>query len=252
VSGAAQTASVLPQSSPPSVNDVESVQLDAIDWTGRLEELRAWVAEFSAWQEWSDEWLNKREPGWFGARARRQKPDPPVWLDAECSQVIEAEGVLLQGCDLIDIWKDPNSARLRDRQVTTRLQRESPTNTRWWEHVHLDLFWPMTQLGTSAYGVVGTHVTMEVTDRFQIFVAPGAMLMNLPTKTGARRWTPATDWGFSFRIVDFQIPGYERLASLHVNVAKAWILAGSEGFARSSIDLAGFSITFAKNPPPAQ
>jgi hypothetical protein len=233
--------------------DLTLVGPDPFDWEERFAELRKWVTEFTEWREWSERWSNRREPGWFGARSRRQRPDPPSWLDHECRQAIESGSVLQQACDLLAVWKDDRAtAQIRQQRVATVTEREDPRKTKWWEHVHFDLLWPMTQLRVSAYGVVGMHATINVTQRFQIFVAPGAMLMNLPTSRGTRAWTPAADWGFSYRLVDFRFPGSIRQASLHLNVATAWVFAGPEGLGRTSIDLAGFSITFARNPTPAQ
>jgi len=219
-----------------------------VDWVVRYEELERWVHGFTAWQEWSEQWLNRRQPGWFGTQSRRARPDPPSWLDAECQVFIEAEGLFQRACELLAIWKDPDVADARRERADAQLQREAPTKTKWWEHVHLDVLWPMTQLGASTYGVVGTHVTMEMSDRLQIFVAPGVMLMNLPAERG-RKWTPAADWGISYRLFEFKAPGFGRRARLHVNVAKAWIFAGPKSIARTSVDLAGFSLTFAPNTP---
>jgi hypothetical protein len=229
---------------------VESPIVPAVvvaEWERRLVELDQWMRDFIAWQRWSEQWRGKREPGWFGARARRQKPDPPPWLARECRDVVERDDLLAEACALLSAWEDDYAtATLRGQIATARQQAEEPTKTRWWERVHIDLFWPMTQVSSSVYGVVGMHTTMELTERFQIFVAPGVMLLNLPTERGAREWKPAADWGFSYRLVDFRFPGSERVASLHVNIAKAWLFSRATRFVNTSIDLAGFSITFKK------
>ena len=101
----------------------------------------------------------------------------------------------------------------------------------------------MTQWGSPVYGVVGMHATMDIAGRFQMFVAPGVILMNLPSVDGTREWQPATDWGFAYRLFDFKFPGSKRRGSLHVNIAKAWVLTGPSNMFKSTVDLAGFSIT---------
>ena len=63
-----------PVSPPPS--------LDVQDTTERAAELQRWMEAFTEWLEWSAEWTNRREPGWFTAsRDRRQKPAPPECAD---------------------------------------------------------------------------------------------------------------------------------------------------------------------------
>jgi hypothetical protein len=61
---------------------------------------------------------------------------------------------------------------------------------------------------------------------------------------GAREWRPATDLGLSYRLMEVRLPGSHRQATLHLNVAKAWLLGSSESFINSSVDLAGLSMTF--------
>jgi hypothetical protein len=87
-----------------------------------------------------------------------------------------------------------------------------------------------------------------VAGRFQVFVAPGAILLNLPTDRGSREWRPATDWGVAYRMFDFTFPGTERRASLHINLARAWVMSGPSNVFQSSIDLAGFSVTLKRTP----
>jgi hypothetical protein len=63
---------------------------------------------------------------------------------------------------------------------------------------------------------------------------------------GGREWTPATHWGFAYRLFDFKLPGTGRPATLHANVVKARVLAGQTILGKSTLDLAGFSITLKK------
>ena len=222
--------------------------MDAAEWEKRVAEMKQWMAEYAEWSEWIDKWRNRPEPGWNGLRERRQRPDPPAWLVDDCALIVEPAGVLADACDMLEDWRtDYATALLTEQQAKSRAQKEAPARTRWWEHIHLDVLWPMVQSGSSAYGVVGVHATFDVTKRFQMFAAPGAILVNLPGADRSRDWQPATDWGIAYRLADFTFPGTRRLARLHLNFAKAWILAGDQGF-KSSINLAGFSVTFRKTP----
>ena len=252
--GAAPPASALVTQDPvlPSravdAGDIQFAMPDAVAWEHRLQEVQQWIADFQKWQEWNALWRNRREPGWIGARERKIKPDPPDWLAAECHDAIVQEGeTLAEACRLLAEWKDDDGTALLRKQTTAaRTQREEVHKTVWWEHVHFDALWPMTQLHGSVFGVVGMHATIEVAGRLQIFVAPGAILLNLPKGRSEREWRPATDWGIAWRMFDFTMPGTDRRANLHLNLAKAWLIGGPGNLTTSSIDLAGFSVTFAK------
>jgi hypothetical protein len=217
----------------------------------RLREIQEWIAEYQKWSRWNETWRNKPEPGWIRIRERRARPDPPPWLAGECRGIfITHEGILSEACRLLADWdEDPQITGLRARTAKARTQPEASDKIVWWEHIHLDALWPMAQPGSSVFGVLGVHATFEVAGRFQIFAAPGAILLNLPNGN-AREWRPATDWGIAYRCFDFTFPGTDRRASLHLNLAKAWVIGGPSNVVKSSIDLAGFSVTFKKTPAP--
>jgi hypothetical protein len=217
--------------------------IELADWGKRRHELRQWVDDYAAWKKWNEKWANRVEPGWLGPRARKPRPDPPAWLAGECPAPANDEPLVVEACQLLAEWNDEGLAQERQQTTKARVQKESPTHTQWWEHVHVDGLWVMTQWGSPVYGVVGMHATLEIAGRLQVFVAPGVMLMNLPSIDGTREWKPATDWGFAYRLFDFRFPGSKRQGSLHLNVAKAWVFAGPSNLLNTSIDLAGFSIT---------
>jgi hypothetical protein len=223
--------------------------LDGLELESRMREAKRWVDDYTAWTRWNDEWRNRREPGWFGAKERRQRPEPPPWLAADCLELVSADGALATACELLkNAQDDIVTAELRGHATVQTTQEEKPTKTQWWEHVHFDALWMMPQLHTSVFGVVGMHATMEVAGRFQVFVAPGAIVLNLPTPRGTREWKPATDWGIAYRVADFTFPGTGRRASLHLNLAKAWVFGGPANSIRTGLDLAGFSLSFKKDP----
>jgi hypothetical protein len=217
--------------------------IDIADWEQRRRALHQWMDDYAAWKKWHEKWGNRIEPGWLGARPRRPRPEPPAWLAGECPAPADDEPLVVEACELLAEWRDEGLAQVRRQTATARIHKEAPTHTQWWEHLHVDALWMMTQWGTPVYGVVGMHATLEIAGRLQVFVAPGVMLLNLPGIDGTREWKPATDWGFAYRLVDFKFPGSKRQGSLHVNVAKAWVLSGPSNLFNTSIDLAGFSIT---------
>jgi hypothetical protein len=71
--------------------------------------------------------------------------------------------------------------------------KENDQKTVWWQHIHLDALWPMTQGTSGVYGILGLHTTIDLTGRVELFVAPGAILMRVPGPSGNGEWKPATD-----------------------------------------------------------
>jgi hypothetical protein len=229
----------------------------AIEWRGvmpdgsvspaeRLSALQRWTQEYGEWKAWYARWRNRSEPGWLSSRARRQPPVPPEWLPAACSVQLEEEGPLVDACGAWREWSQPNDAAdVMARQVAqARTNSEAPRKTLWWERVHVDGLWPMTRTGTSAFGVVGMHTTLHLTDRFQIFLAPGVILMRLPSIGAAPTWSAATDWGFSYSLFDLRLPGVGRPSTLHLNIARVWLLGSEKLPVSSDLYLAGLSLTF--------
>jgi hypothetical protein len=220
------------------------------DTAARQEELHKWIEEFTEWEAWAATWGNRREPGWFrSARARRQKPDPPLWLFEACDGVATDPDSTNEPCQLLAAWSEgPAGAAQTAFAAPLNTNAEDTGKITWWEHVHLDGGWPAMQSGVSIYGVLGMHATTTVKGRFQIFVAPGAMLMNVPTADGNRAWRIATNYGIAYRLAQFTLPGTSRVAYLHLNLAKAWLLGAGADVPTSSTDFAGLSVTFKKTP----
>jgi hypothetical protein len=212
----------------------------------RLRALRAWTQDYADWKAWYARWRNRREPGWFSTRERRQPPVPPAWLPAACRSLLEDEGPLVEACEAWREWAlDDVYAEFLAQQVgQARSNQEAPRKSLWWEHVHVDALWPMTQSGASGFGVAGMHTTLHVTRRLQVFVAPGAILMRLPSVNGGQTWSAAADWGFSFSLFDFRMPGVRRPSTVHVNMARVWILGNDPRPATGELYLAGLSLTF--------
>jgi len=211
----------------------------------RLADLARWTHDYESWKAWSDQWRNRTEPGWLSAKKRREPPVPPDWLPAACAGLPEVAGPLGAGCrDWRDWNRDLAADLMAQRATQARKVHEALEKTIWWERVHLDAFWPMTRSGTSAFGVAGVHTTLQVTKRLQVFMTPGAIVMRLPGLDGRQTWSPATDWGFSVSLFDFRMPGIGRPSTMHLNMARVWLLGAEQINAPGDLYLAGFSVTF--------
>ena len=222
----------------PEILDVRSPE--------RIAEVKGWVDEFYDWKEWYAEWANRRERGWFTSyRQRRPKPAPPAWLMDRCETVEDEADPLMLACSMLaEFNADPTSSPLRQATVTTVSQTDDTEKTTWWQHIHMEVLWPAMQWQSSTYGVIGMHAATTVKGRMEIFLAPGAMLLNLPSRNGSRTWKFATNYGFGYRLFDFTFPGNRR-AVLHANFAKAWLMSDvTDAVTGRTMDFFGFSITF--------
>jgi hypothetical protein len=210
-----------------------------------LAELGRWMDEFTEWQTWAAEWRNRRERGWFTPfRDRREKPPPPAWLSKRCETVFDNTDSLKPACVLLAEWNDDAAPGSQLARAAATAQTEQHDRVVWWEHVHMEVLWPALQWQSSVYGVIGLHTTTTVRGRWQIFLAPGAMLLNLPARDGGRVWKIAANYGVGYRLFEFAFPG-GREAVLHVNAAKAYLLSDpTDVVTGRTMDFAGFSITF--------
>jgi hypothetical protein len=221
-------------------------QTAAVNDPAREAELQHWIKAFTEWQEWWAKWANRPEPGMLtSSRPRRTKPAPPEWLASECAEVFDPADRLEAACELLEQWREDNlTARTRALTGTVSQNTETAPKTKWWEHLHVDLLWPATEVRNSVYGVIGMHTAMTVKGRVQLFLAPGVMLLNLPAIDGSRVWKVAANYGIGYRLFDFTFPG-DRRASLHVNIAKSYLLLEPrDAVVSRSVDFAGFSISF--------
>jgi hypothetical protein len=242
VTAAAQSSSLLP-SHPITVSDFTPPPVTAGQ---ELAALKQWTHDYQEWRAWYLQWRNRPEPGTFSTRARREPPVPPAWLPPLCTGHTEDSGPIADACVAWRDWQANDlAASLMTAQIAqTRAAIESPQRTLWWERVHVDALWPMTRTGSNAFGVVGVHTTIHLTKRFQVFLLPGFILMRAPALDGTRNWSAATDWGFSVRLFDLRVPIAARPGTVHLNMARVWVLGNSSIATTGETYLAGLSLSF--------
>lgn len=212
----------------------------------QLAALQRWTHDYAEWEAWFLRWRSRLEPGLWSTRARRQPPVPPSWLPDACVSLLIDIGPLADACRAWREWNsgDEGAGLVQQQTTQARSALEAPQKTAWWEHVHVDGLWPMTQTGSQAFGLAGMHTTFNVTTRLGVFLAPGAILMRVPAITGGMTWSAATDWGFSYRLFDFRLPATGRTSTLHFNMVRVWMLGGNALQTPGEMYLAGFSVTF--------
>ena len=208
--------------------------------------LKQWTHDYREWRTWYLQWRNRPEPGIFKTRDRREPPVPPAWLPSLCAEQLEDAGLVAEACAAWREWQanDTAASLMSEQIVQARSAIESPQKTMWWERVHVDALWPMTRAGSDAFGVIGVHTTVHVTKRFQVFLLPGFILMRAPGLDGTMNLSAATDWGFSFRLFDLRVPLAKRPGSVHLNMARVWMLGNSTMAEAGETYLAGLSLSF--------
>ena len=209
----------------------------------QMQELEQWTRDFAAWQEWANQWLNRRQSGqWSNGVERKERPAPPAWLEDVC-ELLAADEPFVRACQWLARWRqDPIALKSRHAATVSTTQREKPTKTVWWQHVHVDGLWSTTQTNVSAFGLVGTHLTWNVAGRLQVFVTPGILLVSVPRLSGNRELWPSTDWGVTYRLFNVG------RSTVHFNLVHAWILGSQASLMHPSVTLAGFSITLRPSP----
>ena len=210
-----------------------------------LEELEKWLKADAKYLKWYKQYGNKAR----GVKLRH-RPEPPVWLDAECLGLIGGEGILVDACArLREIQDGAQLTKTREAIEEQRKQKEALTKTRWYEKVHIGGGWPIvSDLKQAKYGaILETHVSIVDIGRFEINL-PGIMFLSVPDRLGKRVLKQATHIGVSLKLRTFTFPGTKQKYLAHLNMSKARIMDGwSGGFAQDEgLSLMGLSFTIKK------
>jgi hypothetical protein len=210
-------------------------------------ELARWIKAYEKWDKWDEQWLNKLERARHGGYLdRKTMPPPPVWLDSTCAGLFEADPLLEQACALLrQSHETLGQTYMRRHRQAAIDAHERPTHTSFLEYVHFDGGW-ITPSNARAYAPIGTHVSVMLGDRYELFMLPGVLFVRAPSyASGTMEWFVAYDYGFGFRLTTFQMPGVGQKMIVHFNLARAWIPERTaSGPVTGTIDLVGFSLTF--------
>ena len=155
---------------------------------------------------------------------RKKRPEPPVWLKAECRGCLGADGLLATACDILRHWDTEPLAVLQRRRSSVvnagGSVDDKVVKSSFFHRVHLTGLWAQARYpGTPASGIVGMQVGVVEVGRLTL-PAIGAMVVLIPDGNGGHEWKPATTVGFGYRIADFVAPLVKKQVSLHFNVAR--------------------------------
>ena len=169
---------------------------------GQVDELKKWVKNDLKYQKWYKTSGNK-------VRVKlRRRPAAPVWLSAECVDLIGGEGLLVTACDLF-------------REIG---EGEALTETR------------------KAVQAQRAHKEALIKSNL-----PGIMFVSVPDQRGRRVIKHATHFGMSLRLNTFTLPGTTQKFVSHLNFTNARIMDGFSNFAdRAGLSLMGLSFTVKK------
>jgi hypothetical protein len=195
----------------------------------RFDELSEWLREYYAWERWFEQWGNRVARNFNDdvIWERKKRPDPPVWLAAECQGFVGSDGVLASACDILRNWDD-RPLRILQRRSPSLVTSAGNVNDKvvkssFFQRLHLTGLWLRAQYpATPVYGIVGMQIGVIEVRRFTL-PAVGVMVMMVPDGEGGHDWKPATTLGFGYRIVDVVLPVINKPASLHFNIARTSI-----------------------------
>jgi hypothetical protein len=201
----------------------------------RFDELAKWLGEYYAWEKWFEAWGNRVVKNVEGQLIlkRKQRPEPPAWLEAECQgELSGADGLLVTACDILRHWDDEPLLILQRRRASVVSSGgkvdDKVVKTSFFQRVHLTGLWMQARYpATPVYGIVGMQVGVIEAGRFTL-PAIGAMVVMIPDGEGGHEWKPATTIGFGYRICNFVVPGLNKQASLHFNIARTNVHGGQE------------------------
>ena len=198
----------------------------------RFDELAKWFKDYEAWEKWFEVWGNRvvhnfdDQPIW----QRMTRPEPPVWLEAECHEDWFSDGLVANACDILRHW-DEQPLLILQRRSSSLLTSGGKVNDEvakrsFFRRVHLTGLWMEARYpGTPVYGIVGMQFGVFETGRFTV-PAVGVMLVMMPDGEGGHALAPATTLGFGYRLLDFVPPFFSTQASLHFNVARTHLHGG--------------------------
>ena len=199
----------------------------------RLLQLSQWLRDYEAWEKWFELWGNRvarnfnDQPLW----ERMKRPEPPVWLGAECQAALIADGPLASACAILRQWDEHPRLIVQRRQssLLSSGKAEDPvSNSRFFQRIHLTGLWMEARYpARSAYGIVGLQLGVFEAGRLTL-PAVGMMVVMISDGNGGHAWKPATTLGFGYRICDFVPPFLTTPASLHVNIARTRLHGGAD------------------------
>ena len=191
----------------------------------RLDAVDDWLTEYRAWERWFEQWGNRIAHNFDDQVIweRKERPQPPAWLEADCRGYVGADEPLVSACYILQHWDEHPMLILQRRHAWLTpgaRANEKVAKSSFFHRIHLSGMWVQAQYpAATAYGVVGMQIGVLEIGRFTL-PAIGVMLVMVPDGEGGREWKPTTTVGVAYRICDFVAPWINRRASLHLNVAR--------------------------------
>ena len=217
----------------------------------RFDELAKWLKEYEAWEKWFEVWGNRvarnfdDQPIW----ERKKRPEPPVWLEAECQDDLVADGLLATACYILRHWDEQPLLILQRRSSSLATSGgkvdDEVVKSSFFQRVHLTGLWMQARYpATPAYGIVGMQIGVFETGRFTL-PAVGVMLVMVPDGEGGTPGSRQPLWVSAIGSCDFVPPLMKKQVSLHFNVARTHVHGVQERIlpGTSNVNLFGLSVS---------
>jgi hypothetical protein len=223
----------------------------APEFEQKLDELAKWLKDYEAWEKWFELWGNRVQHNFDDQPIyeRKKRPEPPVWLEAECQDDLITDGLFANACFILRRWDEHPLLIVQRRSSSfatsgARANDDVPKRS-FFQRVHLTGLWMEARYpATPAYGIVGMQVGVFEVGRFTL-PAVGVMVVMVPEGDGGLAWKPATTLGFGYWLCDFVPPFMKTRAGLHFNVARTQIhgQGGPVVPTTTSVHLFGLSVS---------
>lgn len=171
--------------------------------------------------------------------AAEEHPSPVRPREVPCASLVQSRAAVQSR------FYDEPRCEARESSVSgengAAVQKESSKRTAFLKWVHIDGLWIPPSNHVDQIGLIGTHLAIANIGRLYLYGPPGVMLIR-QRNAGEWMFRPAFTWGFSFYLMDFQMPGSTQIMQLFANVTKVW----TQGDERNGIDMVGLSVTLKK------
>ena len=190
-----------------------------------------------------------------GYRTRGAKrPDPPSWIEPYCREELTNQDAVGSSrvCQAYDDylrydWTQHvdglGSAVTYSKSVVQGTSGDRSAVVEYLlKNWHADGLWTSGSNRSSAFGLLGTHLTLAHSGRFYLWGPPGMLVLRRP----GGKFEVKMTWGIDLFLADVPVPFAQRKVPLYLSVARVFGKTEQEAIehgANAGLGMFGFSMT---------
>jgi len=210
--------------------------------------------EFDDWQAKEKKWRENRQVYANYVSRGAKRPDPPSWIEPYCREELMNQDTVGVGrvCEAYDDYLRYDWAQHVDgvgSAVTyskSVVQGTSGDRSAVVEYLlknwHGDGLWTSGSNRSSAFGLLGAHLTLAHSGRLYLWGPPGMLVLRRPEGKFEVKMT----WGIDLFLADVPVPFAQRKVPLYLSVARVFGKTEQEAIehgANAGLGMFGFSMT---------